>query len=243
MRFFIYLIFLFNFSHAQSGKIEYNVLVNIDMSNVPQSKVDFFNQMVSDANSLKFELSFNKYISSFKNIESLQNNSVSHIKMLNVARAAFTPDSDVYLNHIEKREINKKGDGTMVESEYSKNDWKISTESKKIAGYLCYKAIQKLPFINRQGELIFAQILAWFAPSLPYPFGPKNFYGLPGLIIELTENKTTYLMTKIKLVDKDLEIYFPKGKTISKEEYDKKLESSMGGVIIGKKREKETNKQ
>lgn len=243
MRFFIYLIFIFNFSTAQSGKIEYGVLVDLDMSNVVKSKVDFFNQMMSDANSLKFELAFNKHTSSFTNIESLQNNSVSQVKMLNIARAAFTPDTDVYINHIEEKEINKKSDGTIVGGKYGKNNWKISAESKKIAGYLCYKAIKESPFTNRQGELKFTEIIAWFAPNLPYSFGPKNFYGLPGLILELTENKTTYLVTKIKLFIKDLEIHFPKGKIITKEEYDKKLESSMGGVIISRKREKEANKQ
>ncbi|TDE52761.1 GLPGLI family protein [Flavobacterium sp. GT3P67] len=228
MRFFLFFIFLFNFSYAQSGKIEYNVLVNLDMSNVPKSKVDFLNQMVSDANNLKFELVYNRYISSFKNIESLENTTVSQIKMLNIARAAFTPDSDVYINYIEEREINKKSDGTLVGNEYGKNTWEISKESKQIAGYLCYKAIQNSPFVDRKGEHKVKEILAWFAPSLPYSYGPKNFYGLPGLILELTENKTTYFVIKIELFDKELEIDFPKGKTVTKEEYDKKVKAQLG---------------
>lgn len=73
---------------------------------------------------------------------------------------------------------------------------------------------------------------------LPYGFGPIQFNGLPGLILELHYINTTYFATKILLSDKDIPINFPKGKTISKEEYDKKLEASMGGVIIDKKKSK-----
>ncbi len=242
MRFFLFFIFLFNFSYAQSGKIEYSVLVNLDMSNVPKSKVDFFNQMISDANNLKFELVYNRYISSFTNIESIANNSVSQIKMLNITRAAFAPDSDVYINYIDEKEIIKKSDGTLIKCNRKKENWEITTESKFIGKYLCYKAIQKIPFVDRKGEHKVKEILAWFAPSLPYSYGPKNFYGLPGLILELTENKTTYLASKIELLDEEIKIDFPKGKTVTKEDYDKKLETSIGGVIIGKKGEKEKGK-
>jgi GLPGLI family protein len=51
---------------------------------------------------------------------------------------------------------------------------------------------------------------------------------LPGLIVQLTENKTTYLASTIELNDIEISIDFPKGKTVSKEEYDKKLREQMG---------------
>ena len=69
---------------------------------------------------------------------------------------------------------------------------------------------------------------AWFAPSLPYSFGPKNYYGLPGLILELTEGSTTYIVTKIELSNKNISVVQPRGKTISREEYNKRLKKQMG---------------
>ncbi|WP_346432227.1 GLPGLI family protein [Flavobacterium acetivorans] len=104
----------------------------------------------------------------------------------------------------------------------------MQTESKIISSYLCYKAVLKIPFVNRKGEARVNEITAWFAPSLPYSFGPKHFYGLPGLILETTENKTTFLATKITFDSNEVKIDFPKGKTITKEDYDKKLRAQMG---------------
>ena len=73
------------------------------------------------------------------------------------------------------------------------------------------------------------EIVAWFAPSLPYGYGPKSFYGLPGLILELTRIRTTFLATKIVIEDKkELKIKFPVGKTTTKEAFDKQLKAQMG---------------
>ena len=160
-----------------------------------------------------------------------------------LARLAFSTGSDFFYDKNLETEIEQKGDGTLIKTIKSYTKWDITSESKSISNYLCYKAILEITFVNRKGISGINTIIAWFAPSLPFTFGPKNFYGLPGLILELHENKTTYLVTKIVLSSKEIKIDFPEGKTISKEEYDKKLEASMGGVIIGKKREKEKNSQ
>ena len=82
--------------------------------------------------------------------------------------------------------------------------------------------------IHRDNKIKINNIVAWFAPSLPFSYGPKDFYGLPGLIVQLTENRTTYLANKIELDDLEISIDFPKGKTVSKEEFDKKLKAQMG---------------
>jgi len=136
--------------------------------------------------------------------------------------------ADIYIDYEIKSEIYVKNDGILVENKYNEPKWETSTESKVISNYLCYKAIQKIPFVSRHGENKTQEIVAWFAPSLPYSYGPKIFYGLPGLILELTENKTTFLATKIVFFEKELTIDFPKGKTVTKEEYEKKLKAQMG---------------
>jgi GLPGLI family protein len=83
--------------------------------------------------------------------------------------------------------------------------------------------------MGRNGKNISIPITAWFAPSLPYSYGPKDYNGLPGLILELQERKTIYFASLITLSkDKELEIEFPKGKTVTKEDYEKKLKAQMG---------------
>jgi GLPGLI family protein len=181
--------------------------------------------------------------SSFKSIESMITLSAYEEQINTIAKLAFTSADEIYFNKKEEIEYIRKEDGMMVKDENLSSNWTLTTNSKLIGSYLCYEGILKRTFINRKGETKIEEIIAWFAPQLPYPYGPKNFHGLLGLILELHENKTVYSAKNIELIRDDQKIYFPKGKTISKEEYEKKLESSLGGVIIGKKREKEKNAQ
>ena len=58
---------------------------------------------------------------------------------------------------------------------------------------------------------------------MPFSFGPLQFHGLPGLILELNKDYTTYSVQKIVLLDEQINIDFPKGKTISIEEYEKAI--------------------
>jgi len=223
----IFIFFISNLAFSQSGTISYDVKIDVDVTSIPKDKVDFITKMVNYANNQKFVLTFNKKKSCFKADEQLSSNPDFDNKMENIAKSAFT-STDIYIDYEIKTEIYVKNDGTLVENKYSGAKWEITTESKIISNYLCYKAIQKIPFVSRKGENKTKEIVAWFAPSLPYSYGPKNFYGLPGLILELTENKTTFLASKISLSNKELTIDFAKGKTVTKEEYEKKLKAQMG---------------
>lgn len=223
----IFIFFISNLAFSQSGTISYDVKIDVDVTSIPKDKLAFITKMIDYANNQKFELTFNKNKSCFKYVEQLSSNPDYDKKMENIAKSAFT-SSNIYVDYEIKAEIYVQNDGILVENKYNKAIWELTTESKVISNYLCYKAIQKIPFVNRKGENKIQEITAWFAPSLPYSFGPKNFYGLPGLILELTENKTTFLAAKILLNDKELIIVFPKGKTITKEEYERKLKAHMG---------------
>ena len=66
-------------------------------------------------------------------------------------------------------------------------------------------------------------ITAWYTPQIPIGHGPENFWGLPGLILEVNVGRTTMLCTKIVLNPKDgVSIKTPsKGKEVSRDEYTK----------------------
>ena len=66
----------------------------------------------------------------------------------------------------------------LIEANQDNYQWEITDETKDIQGFTCYKALLK--FKDRKPTFI-----AWFAPELPYPTGPLEFVGLPGLILEL----------------------------------------------------------
>ena len=220
--------FISNTIFSQSGAITYDIQIGVDLTLVPKDKVEFFTEIVNYAKEEQFVLSFNSTKSSFIRKVKLNNDSDYESKIKDIARGTYTSSSDVYIDIFHKLEVYRESDGTLVENKNDTIKWEVSADSKKIANYVCYKAVKNIPFVSRRGGLKIREVLAWFAPSLPYNYGPKNFYGLPGLILELTDNKTTYLATRIDLVKEEIEIGFPNGKTIAKEEYEKKLKAQMG---------------
>ena len=232
MKKIVYLLFVFFISNvfcAQSGQVDYAVkLDSLSFQNDGKFK-ERLQKIKEYANNQKFKLSFNNNQSSFKYIETLNSDPGFSESENKIARSAMTTSSDFYYNKVENREIQQKSDGQLIEKKNSKVSWVIGTESKKIDSYLCYKATYIESYIGRKsGKTEYREVVAWFAPSLPYAFGPINFYGLPGLILELKYKNTTYLVTNIVLGGAKVFVDFPKGKTVTKEEYEKKLKAQMG---------------
>ena len=82
-------------------------------------------------------------------------------------------------------------------------------------------------------------ITAWFTTEIPVSTGPEKYTGLPGLILEANDGRTSYLCSKIIINPKEkIEIKAPnKGKVVSESEFRKieeeKVKSMMNkdGVI------------
>jgi GLPGLI family protein len=73
------------------------------------------------------------------------------------------------------------------------------------------------------------QIEAWYTPQLPLAHGPSEYWGLPGLILEVSAGNTTMLCYKITMnpEEKD-EIEAPrKGKEITKRDYQETIVEKM----------------
>lgn len=99
------------------------------------------------------------------------------------------------------------------------NQWNITQETKKIGKYTCYKATLKDSYIAASGKRLNKEIVAWFTPQIPYPFGPLKYGGLPGLILELQDDKFVFYAKKIQLHISG-KIEAKKGILISEKEYD-----------------------
>jgi GLPGLI family protein len=64
-----------------------------------------------------------------------------------------------------------------------KQNWKITNETKEIAGYKCQKAT--CTFRGRH-------YIAWFTREIPVKEGPWKFNGLPGLIVKIYDTHEHY---------------------------------------------------
>ncbi|WNW01035.1 GLPGLI family protein [Tenacibaculum sp. HL-MS23] len=78
--------------------------------------------------------------------------------------------------------------------------WAITQETKKIGDYLCFKAVA-VKKVRDNKPLI--KIAAWFTPTIPVSFGPIDYFGLPGLILEVSYNRINIKATKIVLNPKE----------------------------------------
>ena len=74
------------------------------------------------------------------------------------------------------------------------------------------------------------EVTAWYTPQIPVSHGPGRYWGLPGLILELNEDRTTVLCTEINMnASEKVSIKKPtKGKKVTREEYNQIVTKKMG---------------
>ena len=214
------LIISFNSFAQKFGTVTYKINpIQLGTNNTPSAD-PLANQVKAIAESQEFTLTFNDSVSKFEQKNILSNYDENLIRLASIT---FTTEDIFYFNLKTDVQVIKKIDGTLIEIEEN-SKWTITTENKKIADFQCYKATRPNFIIDRNGKEKTLLIIAWFAPSLPYSFGPKGYNGLPGLVLELTDRKTTYLATNISPDNLDeLIIDFQKGKKITEKEYQNKL--------------------
>ncbi len=72
-------------------------------------------------------------------------------------------------------------------------------------------------------------VTAWYTPDIPINQGPENYWGLPGLILEVSDGKTVILCSKIVINPKEKkEIKAPKkGELVTQSKYDKIVAEKM----------------
>ncbi|TXF77367.1 GLPGLI family protein [Chryseobacterium sp.] len=102
----------------------------------------------------------------------------------NIKRAKFQPE--VYRKNGIVKVYSKILNNVFVFEPINKTVWKLIDETKSINGYVCHKAVGKYGSRN---------IVAWYSKDITIPEGPYNFKGLPGLIIELYDEKKFYHFT------------------------------------------------
>ena len=89
------------------------------------------------------------------------------------------------------------------------------------------------------------EVTAWYTPQIPVSQGPGDFWGLPGLILEVNTDKTTILCSKIIMNPQEkFEIKAPeKGEVVSLKEYNETVKKKMEEMrsMYGGRRNKRRN--
>jgi GLPGLI family protein len=102
-------------------------------------------------------------------------------------------------------------------------EWRISNETRTIAGFECRKAVTKIC------DSVY--IVAFFTNEITVSGGPESFHGLPGMILGLAVPRLqiTWFATKVELKQPTDAALNPKqkGKTVTWALYEKDLKKAM----------------
>lgn len=141
----------------------------------------------------------------------------------------------------------------LVKDQLQPMTWTLGNETKKIGNYTCFKATTFIPTddllwysfswsrmrtTNDSEEkttevddksVDITEVEAWYTPQIPVRHGPSEYWGLPGLILEVSAGETTMLCSKIILNPSDvIEIEAPsKGSVVTKSEYQDLIQNKM----------------
>ncbi|PCI06570.1 MAG: hypothetical protein COB73_09900 [Flavobacteriaceae bacterium] len=218
------------FSQNISGKISYRAtMINLDSTkvkqNTPQQKKVYNEVMatIKAVKKLKLELFFTNNESNFI-VEDLLVADNENDFLYTMAKNIANVRNEVYYSKSENKLIEKNdgfGELFIVSKKVTIDDWKLTTNTKKIGEYKCYKATRVYKFSNRHGELVSKNQEVWYTPQIPVPYGPKDFVGFPGLVLQVTSGKIQFTAIKIVLNPKEeIEIRKPVGGVkVTEEEY------------------------
>lgn len=109
--------------------------------------------------------------------------------------------------------VDFQGDSFLIANHQENYNWGITSESKMIGEFKCFKANgTKKITANAFSPAKDIAIEAWFSPEIPNSLGPCGFFGLPGVILSVTSNNILIYASEIQTNQK-FEIKKPEAKT------------------------------
>ncbi len=233
--------------------------IELDSTQMDKERMDLIKQMMKNQMEKKYELTFNKTQSTYKEEEKLEQPGRSGFRFGGFSQGILYKNIK---EHRYSRQIEAFSKEFLIKDSLPKYDWKMEGDSKMIGEHLCFKATttKEVPNIKfgpprppKEGDekksesenntpeepkTKIINITAWYTPEIPINNGPSDYYGLPGLILEVNEEKTNYLCTEIVMnIKEGAEITEPdKGKVVTQKEFDiimqdkiKEMQEMYGG--------------
>jgi len=203
--------------------VEYGVLSEIDIDSLSERfranplQMKYLLKLKQDFEEMEYLLKISKDKSEFETIFKLaksgrQKNYVAILENKN----RFYVDSSEFIE--QKQSL---GEEFLIIGKSKQMKWKLFNEKKIILGFTCLKAVY---IDERQNS---RKIVAWYAPEIPFQFGPKGFHGLPGLILEIVQNNTLHYYAKSIKWPEDVFIFKPStGKKVSRSKYEMLVEQT-----------------
>lgn len=153
-----------------------------------------------------------------------------------------SPDRVLYKNVADQayeQEQEMMGKEFLIKDVLEPAEWELTGETKKIGNYTAQKAtysriVDSQRFSTGMTEMENVKdtirVEAWFTSEIPVSHGPENYFGLPGLILEVHNQGRTFICEKIELnpsADPVKIEHQKRGKVVSREEFRVEQEEGM----------------
>ena len=237
------LLIAFSSGFGQVTKAEAIYKVKLQLKeNTDKKKLSKRTKMVlEEMENISVQFLYNEGKGSFKAVEDME---LDYITKLNRSSAKiFSGTKDNFYYDVPNKKVVSDHEiwGTTYNVVYKFDhfNWELQNETKTIDTYLCYKATTIYSYKNRKGTITTFNVTAWYTPQIPIPLGPKNYTGLPGLILELREGNITIYLTELTLnPEKKIKIdKVPEGKEVTEAAFEKIAAKAYGNFIDAMKNE------
>ena len=253
-------------AQMKEGKISYERKINMHR-NLPDPQMK---SMVPEFRTDKFELIFNESVSLFRSV--VDDEAPDPFANAGGGggggmRMSFRmPTANTYTDMAKQMQYEERA---FFEKEFLIIDslkqykWKLSEETKTIAKQLCKKATTMITApqmrmrvsIGRGGENNTdtaaanttrapkeTELVVWYAENIPVSFGPDNYSGLPGVIMEIDQDNGATVTTAVEVSSKypKKELVAPtKGEKMNRAQFQENMQKLMqemqrgGGIRMG----------
>lgn len=134
-----------------------------------------------------------------------------------------TENENIWYNDLDEGLFTKQrmiaGEKFLIRDSLMNMEWRMTNESREIAGFYCRKAFTKI-FDS-------VYVFAFYTDEITISGGPMGLHGLPGMILGVTIPRmyTSWIATKVQIVGIDDKLITPpaKGKPKSVTEFRKSI--------------------
>lgn len=232
-----------NFQGIATYKTSTSLDLEMDSSAISGDQQAMIKQMLNQYLKKEYTLTFSKTESIYKEVEQLQQGGFPGMDIFGTVMGTGGIFYKQVKDGRETRQLEFFGKQFLIKDSLESFDWKLGKESKTIGSYTCFKATAEIEVVeksintnadteeveeNEEKKMVI--LTAWYTPQIPVNQGPDEYWGLPGLIMEVNNGSTVYLCSQVVLNPKEkVEIKEPaNGEEVTKEEFKeiatKKLE-------------------
>ncbi|TXD62320.1 GLPGLI family protein [Polaribacter sp. IC066] len=207
-----------------------------DQKGIDDKMQEELKKRLQKMNQKTFILEFDKNSSTYKEDEQLQAPNPQAGNKIGVFSFGGSGSGSIYYKNIRENRFSNQteiqGKRFLVKDTLKDFEWELSSETKNIGNYTCYKAtftkeVENTNTTMKDGVLLkeikkeTIVTTAWYTLQVAMNNGPANYQGLPGLILEINDGKKLIVCTEITLNPSvKITIQEPKkGKVVSQKKY------------------------